>query len=250
MSKFLKTYSKKIYTDLDVFFSFFKNDCITVTGTNGKSTTCQLLYEILLKQKFDVRLVGNIGNPILSLSKIKPKTIFVVEASSYQLEYSKIFKSKFAVILNITPDHIERHRTIKKYVTAKFKLIKNQSKQCLCFLKKGDFLIEEELKVLKIKSKIIKVDTLKYNKILHNLKNDYFLTEANKENLTFALAIADKLKLDKKILFNTIQNFKGLRYRQQIVYKKSNLIIINDSKSTSFPSSLGVLKIIQTFIGY
>ena len=68
------------------------------------------------------------------------------------------------------------------------------------------------------------------------------MTEANKENLTFVLAIADKLKLDKKILFNTIQNFKGLRYRQQIVYKKSNLIIINDSKSTSFPSSLGVLK--------
>ena len=68
------------------------------------------------------------------------------------------------------------------------------------------------------------------------------MTEANKENLTFALAIADKLKLDKKILFNTIQNFKGLRYRQQIVYKKSNLIIINDSKSTSFSSSIGVLK--------
>ena len=60
------------------FFSFFKNDCITVTGTNGKSTTCQLLYKILLKQKFDVRLVGNIGNPILSLSKIKPKTIFLL----------------------------------------------------------------------------------------------------------------------------------------------------------------------------
>jgi UDP-N-acetylmuramoylalanine--D-glutamate ligase len=242
LSKFLKTYSKKIFTDLDVFFSFFKNDCITVTGTNGKSTTCQLLYEILLKQKFDVRLVGNIGNPILSSIKIKPKTIFVVEASSYQLEYSKIFKSKFAVLLNITPDHIERHRTIKRYVSAKFKLIKNQSKQCLCFLKKGDFLIEKELKVTKIKSKIIKVDTLKYNKILYYLKNEYFLTEANKENLLFVLAIADKLKLNKKLLFDTIQNFKGLKYRQQIVHKKSNLIIINDSKSTSFSSSLGILK--------
>ena len=75
---------------MDIFYTFYKNDCITITGTNGKSTTCQLLYEILLKQKFDVKLVGNIGKPILSAKKIKRKTIFVVEASSYQLEYSKL----------------------------------------------------------------------------------------------------------------------------------------------------------------
>ena len=69
LSNFLKKNYFKIYSDLDVFYSFFKNDCITITGTNGKSTTCQLMYEVLLKQKFDVRLVGNIGNPILSIKK-------------------------------------------------------------------------------------------------------------------------------------------------------------------------------------
>ena len=94
LSKFLKRNKKKIYTDLDIFYSFYKNDCITITGTNGKSTTCQLLYEVLSKEKDDVRLVGNIGNPILSENKIKKKTIFVIEASSYQLDYSKIFKSE------------------------------------------------------------------------------------------------------------------------------------------------------------
>ena len=62
LSKFLKKNRNKIYTDLDVFYSFYKNDCITITGTNGKSTTCQLMYEILSDQKFDVKLVGNIGN--------------------------------------------------------------------------------------------------------------------------------------------------------------------------------------------
>ena len=92
MSKFLKKNLSKIYTDLDIFYSFYKNDCFTITGTNGKSTTCQLLYEVLSSQKFDVRLVGNIGNPILSAKNVKKKTIFVVEASSYQLEYSKIFR--------------------------------------------------------------------------------------------------------------------------------------------------------------
>ena len=91
LAKFLKKYKKKIYSDLDVFYSFNQNDCITITGTNGKSTTCQLLYEIFSKQNFDVRLVGNIGNPILSARNIKKKTIFVVEASSYQWNIVKSF---------------------------------------------------------------------------------------------------------------------------------------------------------------
>ena len=136
LSKFLKKNYDKIYTDLDVFYAFFRNDCITITGTNGKSTTCQLLYEVLLNQKFDVELVGNIGNPILSVKKVKKKTIFIVEASSYQLEYSKIFNSKFAVILNLSPDHIERHKTIRKYVNAKFKLLNSQLTGNLAFVKK------------------------------------------------------------------------------------------------------------------
>ena len=59
-----------------MFFTLFKNDCITVTGTNGKSTTCKLLHEILLDQKFDARLVGNIGNPILSIRNVKEKNSF------------------------------------------------------------------------------------------------------------------------------------------------------------------------------
>ena len=122
LSEYLKKNKKKIYTDLDIFYSFYKNDCITITGTNGKSTTCYLLYKVLSEQNIDVRLVGNIGNPILLENKIKRKTIFVIEASSYQLDYSKIFKSKYAVILNLSPDHIERHKTLNKYVKAKFKL--------------------------------------------------------------------------------------------------------------------------------
>jgi len=76
LSTFLKKNNHKIYSDLDVFYEFFKNDSITITGTNGKSTTCQLLYEILSKQKYDVKLVGNIGNPILSINNVKKKNNF------------------------------------------------------------------------------------------------------------------------------------------------------------------------------
>ena len=242
LSKFLKKNSSKIYSDLDIFYSFYKNDCITITGTNGKSTVCQILYEVLRKHKRDVKLVGNIGNPILSVKKIKPKTIFVIEASSYQLEYSKIFKSKYGVILNITPDHIERHKTINKYVKAKFKLLKHQSKKSFGFVKNSDPLIKKELKNRKFDSKIIKVRPIKINKVIKKLGNSYFFTEENKENLSFVLAISRKLKLKNNLIFTVIKKYKGLKYRQQIIYKKHNLTIINDSKSTSFSSSVGILK--------
>ena len=242
LSKFLKKNYSKIYSDLDVFYAFYKNDCITITGTNGKSTTCQLMYEILRDQKYDVKLVGNIGNPILSLKNVKKKTIFVIEASSYQLEYSKIFRSKYAVILNLSPDHIERHKTLDKYIKAKFKLLKKQSKGNFAFVKKYDRLINRELKSIKFNSKIIKVDTKKTNNFLKDITNQYFLTETNKENLLFVLEVSKKFNIKNSCLKKTIQKFKGLKYRQQVVFKQKNLIIINDSKSTSFSSSIGLLK--------
>ena len=241
LSNFLKKNYDKVFTDLDIFYSFFKNKCITVTGTNGKSTTSQLLYEVLLDQRYDVKLVGNIGTPILSIKKIKKKTLFVIEASSYQLDYSKIFKSKYAVILNLSPDHIERHKSIRKYILAKFKLIRSQSKSDLAFVKKDDVLIKKELRSGKFSSKIIKVDTKKIN-FLSNINNYYFTTETNKENLSFVFEISKKLKLNQYLLGKTIQKFRGLKYRQQIIFKSTNLTIINDSKSTSFSSTVGLLK--------
>ena len=147
LNRFLKKNHKKIYTDLDIFYSrYADNKKITITGTNGKSTTAKLLYDVLKDQKKDVRLVGNIGNPILLEKKIKKDTLFVIEASSYQLEYSRLFKTNISIILNITPDHLERHKTINKYVSAKFKLIKNQSKNDIAILNTKNFYIKRELK--------------------------------------------------------------------------------------------------------
>ena len=150
LNKFLKKNLNIIYTDLDIFYSFYNNLCITVTGTNGKSTTCQLLYEVLKKQKFDIKLAGNIGYPILSIKHIKKDTIFVIEASSYQLENSKLFKSKFALMLNISPDHLERHKTMDNYISAKFKLIEKQSKNSIAFINKHNKYIQRKIKKKKL----------------------------------------------------------------------------------------------------
>ena len=243
LSKFLKKNHSKIYSDLDVFYSFYKNECITITGTNGKSTTCQLMYKVLLNQKHDVKLVGNIGNPILSVKNFKKKTIFIVEASSYQLEYSQLFKSKYAVILNLSPDHIERHKTLNRYVNAKFRLLKSQLKGYLGFVKKDDLLIKKKLTSNRFNSKIIRVSTNKANIFLKDINNEYFLSETNKENLSFVLEISKKLKLKNNLLKKTVRKFKGLKFRQQIIHKEKFLTIINDSKSTSFSSSIDILKI-------
>ena len=243
LSKFLKNNSEKIYTDLDIFFTHNKkNNKITITGTNGKSTTAQILYEILKDQNVDVRLVGNIGNPILLEKKITNKTVFVIEASSYQLEYSKLFKSNISLILNISPDHLERHKTINKYVSAKFKLLKNQSKKNLAILNTKNFYIRRELKSKIFLPKIIKVKNSIDKIFLKKINNQYFNTDGNRENLKFILEVAKILKLKKNILIKTLIKFKGLKYRQEIIYQSKKLTIINDSKATTFSSSASLLK--------
>ena len=242
LKKFLKKNSKNIYTDLDIFYSFYQNQCITITGTNGKSTSCQLLYEVLKKDGLDVKLAGNIGYPILSIKNIKKKSIFVIEASSYQLEYSKLFTAKYAAILNISPDHLERHKTLKNYINAKFKLIQNQKKGSVAFINKYDKHLQKNLKKNKHKSKIIKIETILDNRIINTFQNNYFSSASNTENLSFVIQIAKKFKVKKNSLIEAIKNFKGLKYRQQIIFDNKNISIINDSKSTSYSSSIEILK--------
>ncbi len=242
LSNFLKNNDSKIYTDLDVFYSFYKNKSIAITGTNGKSTTAKILHNALIDQKRDTRLIGNIGNPALSEKKISNKTFFVIEVSSYQLDYSKIFTSKYAVILNISADHIERHKNLTNYINAKFKLLESQTKQSIAYVNKNDKLIDEKIKKNKFKQKIYKVDTLNIKKISNQINNEYFESNGNKENLSFVLKIASELKINNKRLIKTLNNFKGLQYRQQTIFNDKNLTIINDSKSTSFASSENLLK--------
>ena len=243
LKSYLKKNLTKIVTDLDVFYNKYGNNKnITITGTNGKSTCAKLIYNILKDHKRDVRLVGNIGNPVLSERNISLKTIFVIEASSYQIEYSKFFKAKYAAILNITPDHLERHGNFNNYVKAKFKLIQNQEKKSFSFVELNNPHINKLVKKIKLNSKIIKIKKNSITAKLNYIKNSFFLTKGNIQNLSFALSIIKKLKLNEKKTFKTINKFKGLKFRQEIIFKSKNLTVINDSKATSFSSSENILK--------
>ena len=240
LKNYLKENRSKVITDLDIFHLNNPNNLkITITGTNGKSTTSKLLFEILKDQKKNVILCGNIGTPILSNRKINPTTILVIEASSYQIDYSQYFKTDYAFILNIKPDHLERHKSIQKYAHAKFKLILNQNKNSYALIDNNKFL-NKEIKKYKVNSKIVKINFK--NKISQLISNNYFDNLNNLENLSFILSFSKIYKLNKFKLFKTINKFQGLKYRQQIIYKNKFVTVINDSKSTSFSSSVNLLK--------
>ena len=243
LKKYLRKNREKIITDLDIFYlNNPKNIKITITGTNGKSTTSKLLHEVLKKHNIDTRLTGNIGHSVLLERNIHSNTIFVIEASSYQIQYSKYFVTDFAVILNISPDHLERHGTIKNYINAKFKLIKKQKPGTFAFIQKNNKYLNKLAKNSKINSKIIKVSNRISKKVKKLIFNQYFYNTNNLNNLAFVLAIAKIIKLKEKKIIEAVNFYKGLKYRQQIIVNNKKLLIINDSKSTSFSSSTNLLQ--------
>ncbi len=236
IKNFLSKNENKIITDLDIFYSFnYLNKIISITGTNGKSTTCKLLYEIFRAGGYKVQLGGNIGRPLLDLKKLKKESIFILELSSYQLDYTKYFRSNHAAILNISFDHLERHKNIQNYINAKAKIFKFQKETDIAYLSKKNKYFSKIKKNFKSKIKIIKLKNI--YKLKKKITNDYLLTLANLENLAFVLNITKKFKLNKKIIFRVINKFKGLPHRQEKIYSGKKIICINDSKATSFDAS-------------
>ena len=243
LKKFLKLNKQKIITDLDIFYlENIHNTKITITGTNGKSTTAKLLYEVLKNQNKDVRLVGNIGKPVLLEKNINKNTIFVIEASSYQIEYSRYFKTDHAMILNISPDHLERHQNIYNYVNAKFKLILRQDSKGYAYVNKKNKYLRNKIQSSNVKSKLINLNLYNLKILEKKITNPYLKNVNNLSNLSFVIMFGKKNKLNKKKIIQTANSFRGLKYRQEIVFQNKHLTIINDSKSTSFSSSFNLLK--------
>ena len=231
---------RKIITDLDLFYLFNpKIKSIVVTGTNGKSTTCKILEHVLKRNNIDVSLGGNIGKPVLDLN-LEKKPLAIIEASSFQLSYSKFIKPDYAVLLNISNDHLDWHGSAKKYANSKFKIFSNQKKNNFAFINNKIFL--RKFKKNKYKSRLKFVSLEKYKKVKMRFKNEYLNSEANEENMSFVYSLTKILKINKKSLTNSLKSFKGLPHRHEIFYKRNNKIFINDSKATSFEASKFALK--------
>ena len=232
---------KKLITDLDLFYmQKIPIKSIVITGTNGKSTVCKLTQHIFKTNKLDAQLGGNIGKPILDL-KIKKKSIVIIEASSFQLSYTKFIKPTFGAILNISSDHLDWHKTISNYKNSKFKIFSKQdnndtallnNKKLIKLFKKNNYLS---------KLIIVRMNPLK-NIIKKKIINNYLISKPNSKNLAFAYQISKLFKIKEKIFLKAVNNFKGLPHRHEIFLKKKNITFINDSKATSFDSAKFALK--------
>jgi UDP-N-acetylmuramoylalanine--D-glutamate ligase len=232
---------KKIITDLDLFYmQKLPVKSIMVTGTNGKSTTCKLIQHILRTNKMNAQLGGNIGKPVLDL-KIKKNSIVIIEASSFQLSHLKFIKPTFAMILNITKDHLDWHGTFQNYQNSKFNIFSNQEKQDQALLGSKDHIKEFKRKFFRSKLIKVKVGTLEKS-FKKCIINKYLLGKANLENLSFAFKLSTIFKIRKNIILKALNNFKGLPHRNEIFYQKCGITFINDSKATSFDATQHALK--------
>ena len=232
---------KKIITDLDLFYmQKIPVKSIVITGTNGKSTTCKLTQHIFKTNGLDAQLGGNIGKPILDL-KIRRKSVVIIEASSFQLAYTKFIKPSLAVILNITSDHLDWHKTITNYKNSKLKIFLKQDDKDIALLNN-----KKLIKLFRKKNYLSKLKIAKRNTLSHAIKkkitNDYLISEPNLENLVFVNQISKIFRIKKKFFLKAVNTFKGLPHRHEIFLKKNKITFINDSKATSFESTKHALK--------
>ena len=235
LRKALLKNKSKIITDLDLFYmSNSRTRSIVVTGTNGKSTTCKIIEHVLKKNKINTSLGGNIGKPVLSLN-LKKNPLVVIEASSFQLAYSKFVKPDYALILNITNDHLDWHGSMKNYTESKLKIFSLQTKNNFAFVNNKNLL--KKYKRKKYLAKLNFVDSQKYKRIKSRIKNNYLNSQANEENISFVFALSKVLKISEKSFLRSLKSFKGLPHRYEIFLKKNNKVFINDSKATSFQAS-------------
>ena len=232
---------KKIITDLDLFYmQEIRIKSIVITGTNGKSTACKLIQHIFKTNGTDAQLGGNIGEPILGLN-IKRKSVVIIEASSFQLAYTKFIKPNFAAILNINIDHLDWHETITNYKNSKFKIFSKQDSSDIALLNNKKLIDTFNKKKYSSKLKIVKKDILS-NIIRKKITNNYLISEPNLENLLFAYQISKIFKIKTKVFLKAVNNFKGLPHRHEVFLKRNKVTFINDSKATSFDSTKHALK--------
>jgi UDP-N-acetylmuramoylalanine--D-glutamate ligase len=233
-----KARQKKIpvISEIEFAFRFFSKPIIAVTGTNGKSTTTALIGELLKAAGYKVKIAGNIGLP---LTKINDKKLdfIVAEISSYQLEGAKKFRPWISIILNITPDHLTRHKNMKNYATIKAKIFANQTKDDYYIYNNENDLIN------KISRRA------KTNKIPFSKNDANFLVsgikipgEHNLENSLAAIAAAKIAGVKNDIIKNVLKKFAGLKHRLEFVRKIKGISFINDSKATNPESAIVGIK--------
>ncbi|MGN1208090.1 MAG: UDP-N-acetylmuramoyl-L-alanine--D-glutamate ligase [Christensenellales bacterium] len=250
---------KKIISEIELAFLFSKGKIISVTGSNGKSTTASLIFHILKLSGQKTSVVGNIGNSFSKSVCKNPKQTFVVEVSSFQLETCQKYNSKIACFLNFCENHLDRHFSLKEYFNTKKRIFKNQKRNDFCILNFDD----EKVKEIKTKSKTYYFSLKSKVKGCYVFENKIYFCdktceevlsfddiklkgEHNLQNVLCAVLVAKLMKIKNQDIKSAVSSFFGLAHRIEFVEKIDNISFYNDSKSTTVKSTQTALKCFDT----
>ena len=252
---------KTIWGEIELAYRFEKGEVIAITGTNGKTTTTTLIGEIIKAWNANTFVVGNIGIPYTSeVEKTTEDSVSVAEISSYQLETMITFHPKITAILNITPDHLDRHHTMEEYAGVKESICKNQTKDDICVLNYDDerlrefgerrcpatvvwygrinrpdrgYYFEDDI--------IFKVDGDEKIQLI-NINDTNLLGTHNYENMMAAYAVGEAAGVPVDTITRVVKNFKAVEHRIEFVNTVNGVDYYNDSKGTNPDASIKAIE--------
>lgn len=262
---FIKAFIERkieIISEIELSYRLVKRNYVGITGTNGKTTTTTLVGDIFKASDLDTFVVGNIGVPVISvIDESNEDSVFVTELSSFQLETVSEFKPHVASILNITEDHLNRHKTMERYIEAKANVFKNQEASDYLVLNYDCKLTRELSKLSSAKvlffSRLEEVENgafVRNGKIVFRLDskeeevidvNDINIPGShNLENALAAVSMCMAWGLKSNVISDVLKSFQGVEHRLEFVKTIDGVDYINDSKATNPDSSI---KAVQSY---
>lgn len=258
-----KSKGLEVIGEIELAYRLMRGHLVAITGTNGKTTTTALTGEIFKSEKSRTHVVGNIGVPMIS--KVLDSTeedYFITEVSSFQLESIKDFKPQVAAILNLTPDHLNRHKTMENYIRCKMNIFSKQGPNDTAVINYDDSLLKKlTLNLLSKKlyfsrlkelqegvfvkeGKIIIKSEGKEIEVIHK-KQLKILGEHNVENALAATAIAWTMGVEVNNIRKGLQDFQGVEHRMEVCGEIKGITFINDSKGTNPDASIKAVEAVK-----
>jgi UDP-N-acetylmuramoylalanine--D-glutamate ligase len=245
-----------VISEIEFAGRYAKGTKICITGSNGKTTVTNLIYHILEKAGKNVAMTGNVGNSFAMAVAEGSYDYYVIELSSFQLDGMYEFKADIAVLLNITPDHLDRYEyKLQNYIDSKFRVTQNQKKEDFLIYWDGDPIIKTELAKKKFEMILLPFSDEKTEGMSAYIENnDLIIDYQNKTNLmtihdfalkgrhntynSMAAAIAGKiLNIRKEVIRESLADFQGVEHRLEPVITVCGINFINDSKATNVNST-------------
>ena len=243
----LKAQNIPIISEIEFAARYTSAKMICITGSNGKTTTTSLIFDMLYRAGLDVGLAGNIGNSLALQVAQQDHAYYVIELSSFQLDNMYDFKADVAILLNITPDHLDRYEyKFQNYVDAKFRITRNQTKEDAFIYWAEDPVIDREMKKLQLGATLYPFG-FKMPSPLPVGEDELALKgKHNQLNSMAATLAAQVVGIKKDVIRESLTQFAGVEHRLQYIATVGGVRFINDSKATNVNSCWYALESMNT----